>query len=87
MAITNKLDTAWGTNQAMDAVFEFRAQAENLYNELQNTIANINKITAGASFASVDAEIKTKGVAIIAALNQAKTALDAHSEFITWKQP
>ena len=86
MAVTAKLNTAWGTNQAMDAVFEFRAQVENLYNELQSTISRINEIIAGASFVSVDAEIKTEGQQIITVLNQAKTALDSHSSFLNWRQ-
>ena len=86
MAITAKLDEAWGTNEAMDAVFEVRAQAENAYNEIQTALARINEITQQASFASVDTEIKAEGVAIISLLNQAKTALDAHSDFLTWRQ-
>lgn len=85
--ITDKLNAAWGNNQAMQAVFKFRALAANVYAELQNTISSINEITAGASFADVDAEIKTKGQQIISILNQTKTALDAHSDFIDWKQP
>ena len=86
MAIKDKLDTAWGTNTAMDAVFEVRAQAENLYNELQNTLSRINEITAGASFADVDDEIKTEGVQIISILNQTKDALDLHLDFLNWRQ-
>jgi len=30
MAIKDKLNSAWQTNEAMDAVFEFRAQAEKM---------------------------------------------------------
>jgi len=30
MAITAKLNTAWTTNEAMDAVFEVRAKLQNL---------------------------------------------------------
>jgi len=87
MAIKDKLDTAWNTNEAMDAVFEFRAQAENAYNVLQETISRIDEIVAGSSFADVDAEIITEGAAIRSILNQSKDALDNHLVFINWRKP
>lgn len=87
MSIKDKLDAAWGTNQAMDAVFEFRAVAQNAYNVLVETVARIDQITSGANFTSVDAEIKTEGVAIRAHLNAAKTNLDDHVAFLNWIQP
>jgi len=86
MAIKQKLNAAWQTNEAMDAVFEVRAQVENAYNVLQESIARINEITSDASFANVDAEIKTEGVAIISILNQSKQALDGHLGFVKWRQ-
>jgi hypothetical protein len=87
MAITTKLNTAWATNEAMDAVFDVRAAAENVYTELQNALTRINELTQGASFASVDQEIKTEGQQIITILNQAKSALDDHTDFLDWRQP
>ena len=87
MAITQKLNQAWNTNEAMDAVFEVRAQVENAYNVLAESIARINEIVAGSSFDDVDAEIKTEGAAIISILNQSKTALDGHDDFILWRKP
>ena len=87
MAIKDKLDFAWTTNEAMDAVFEVRAQVENAYNVLSESIARINEIVADASFDDVDAEIKTEGVAIINILKQSKAALDGHGAFINWRQP
>jgi len=87
MAIEDKLDVAWGTNTTMSAVFDVRAAAENAYRVLGESITQINKTTASASFAGVDAEIKIEGVAIISLLNQAKTALDAHEAFLMWRQP
>jgi len=87
MAIKQKLDTAWQTNKAMDAVFEFRAQVENAYNVLQETIARIDEIVASASFKDVDSEIKSEGSAIRNVLNQSKSALDGHKDFINWRQP
>lgn len=87
MAITEKLNQAWNTNEAMDAVFEFRAQAENAYSVLQETVARIDEIVADASFADVDAEIKTEGSAIRNILNQSKTALDGHGDFLNWRKP
>jgi len=87
MAIKIKLNSAWQTNEAMDAVFEFRAQAENAYNVLQETVARIDEIIAGSNFVDVDAEIKNEGSAIRNILNQSKDALDAHSNFINWRKP
>lgn len=87
MAIKQKLNVAWKTNESMDAVFEFRAQTENLYNVLQETIARIDEIVNGASFVGVDAEIKSEGQAIRQILNQSKQALDSHIDFLNWRQP
>ena len=86
MAIKQKLNVAWKTNESMDAVFEFRAQAENAYNVLQETIARIDEIVAGASFTDVDPEIKAEGAAIRQVLNQSKIALDGHTDFLTWRK-
>jgi len=87
MAIKIKLNSAWQTNEAMDAVFEFRAQVENAYNVLQETVARIDEIIAGSNFIDVDAEIKSEGSAVRNILNQSKDALDAHSNFILWRKP
>jgi len=87
MAIETKLNSAWSMNEAMDAVFEVRAQAENVYNVLQESIARINEIVAGASFGDVDDEIRDEGQAIISILNQSKNALDGHTDFLQWRQP
>jgi hypothetical protein len=86
MAIKEKLNSAWQTDQAMDSVFEFRAVIENLFNTLQETINRIDEIAGSANFADVDEEIKAEGVAIRKILNDAKASLDSHSEFITWRQ-
>jgi len=87
MSIKIKLNSAWQTNEAMDAVFEFRAQAENAYNVLQETVARIDEIISGSNFVDVDSEIKSEGSAVRNILNQSKSALDAHSNFINWKKP
>lgn len=87
MAIKTKLNQAWSQNEAMDAVFEVRAQAENVYNVLQESITRINEIVNDASFSDVDAEIKSEGRAIISILNQSKQALDGHKDFLNWRQP
>jgi len=86
MAIKDKLNSAWQTNETMDAVFEFRAQAENAYNVLQETVSKIDEIIAEADFSGVDAEILEEGTAIRDILEQSKDALDGHSAFITWRQ-
>ena len=87
MAIKNKLNEAWQTDKMTDAVFEVRAQVENAFNVLQETILKIDEIAGSANFADVDAEIKSEGVAIRKIINDAKKALDAHKDFIDWKQP
>ena len=86
MAITAKLDTAWATNETMDALFEFRAVAENAWNNLQEAVSNIDRITSSAKFATVDAELKTEGVVVRKIIFDAKVALDGHAAFLNWKQ-
>ena len=87
MAITDKLDTAWATNEAMDAIFEARAVIQNLANVAAETQVRIDEIAAGSSFASVDAEIKAEASACRTIVNALVNALGAHSDFIDWKQP
>ena len=87
MAVTEKLNTAWTTNEAMDAVFEVRAKLQNLANVAAETKAEVDRITADASFAGVDAEIKAEGAALIQIVNSLNAALDGHSDFLTWTQP
>jgi len=85
MAITEKLDQAWTTNSAMDAIFEVRAVIQNLNNVAKETQATIDRIAAGGSFASVDAEIKTEAAQCRTIVNALVNALEAHSEFVDWK--
>ena len=87
MAITAKLNTAWTTNTAMDAVFEVRSTLENLGNVAVETKAKVAKITSDASFASVDAEIKAEGAALIALVNAFVSDLAGHQDFLNWTQP
>ncbi len=87
MAVTAKLNTAWSTKDTADAVFSVRAHAQNVYSVLGEEITRISAITADAKFASVDAEIKTEGAAVITILETAKTALDGHADFLNWTQP
>ena len=87
MAVTEKLNTAWNTKEAMDAVFEVRAKLQNLANVASETKAEVDAITAGASFASVDAEIKQEGAALIVIVNALNNALASHQDFLTWTQP
>jgi len=86
MTIETKLNESWNTSKTMNAVFEVRAQAETVYNVLQESIVRINEITSDTGFSAVDTEIKDEGRAIINILNQAKDALDKHSEFLKWRQ-
>lgn len=87
MAIKTKLNSAWDINKSMDAVFEVRAQAENVYVVLRESITRINKIVSGASFGYVEDEIKNEGLQIINILEQSKNALDSHKDFLNWRQP
>ncbi len=86
MAINDKLTTAWSEKAQGEDVFAVRAQAENLYNVLTETINNIAVLTAKSSFATVDTEIITEGIAIINILNGAKVSLDKHADFLNWRQ-
>ena len=87
MAVKEKLDAAHVDLQMHATCFLFRARAQDGYWQLQEKIAELDKIVAEADFANVDAEIKAEGQAIRNIFNQAKAALDAHVEFLEWKQP
>jgi len=87
MAIKNKLNEAWQTDKMTDTIFEFRATVENAFSVLQEAISKIDEIAASANFVDVDDEIKQTGVAVRKILKDAKEALDAHGDFINWKQP
>ena len=84
--IQDKLNAAWIEKVENEAVFEFRAAAQNLYNVMQETIARIDEITSRAVFAGVDVELKTEGQAVRSIINQSKAALDAHAAFLNWRQ-
>lgn len=87
MTIKNKLNSAWSTNKNMDGVFEFRAEAENAYNVIQETVSRIDEVIAKIDVNQIDDEIIQQGGAIKSILNSAKTELDKHKEFIEWRQP
>jgi hypothetical protein len=84
MAVDAKLNAAWATNTTMDAVFEVRAICQNMNDQIVEATARLATIVAAASFAGVDAEIKSAGQACIVALNNAKTALAAQALFLNW---
>ena len=87
MAISEKLNESWTTQDSMSAVFEVRALLENLYNVALETKNSVAAITAGAKFTSVDTEIKQSGVALVGMVNTLVNAMSAHSDFLNWKQP
>ena len=87
MAITEKLNTAWTTNSAMDAVFEVRAIIQNLSNVATEARAQIDAIAAGPNFSTVDAEIKSEAQACRVLVNSLVNAFDDHTDFINWTQP
>ena len=87
MALIDKLNAQWISKEQADAVFRFRAAAQNAYMVLQETVAQFDAITSGSAFTTVDAEIKTTGVAVRKIINDAKILLDAKADFLNWKQP
>jgi hypothetical protein len=87
VAVQDKLNAQWTSKEQGEAVFRVRAIMQNAYMVLQETVSQIDAITASASFTTVDAEIKTSGGQIRTILNQSKAALDAHAAFLNWKQP
>ena len=87
MAIIDKLNLEWTEKEQADLVFRVRAEMENCYNVLLESVAEIDVLISGASFSTVDAEIKTKGAAVRTILNQAATALRTHDDFLKWTQP
>lgn len=87
MAIIDKLNTEWNEKQQAETVFRIRAAMENCYNTISETVEEIDALTSGASFSTVNSEIKTKGAAVRTIINQALVALKAHNDFLRWKQP
>lgn len=87
MPIKTKLNQAWQANEAVDAVFELRAQTENVYNVLEETVARIDEIVASEEFEDVDAEIKAKANAIKGILQGVINSLKNHLDFINWRKP
>jgi len=87
MAITDKLNSAWTTQDSASAVFEVRALLQGLYDVAVETKGKVDTITASAKFTDVDAEIKQSGAALIGIVNSLVSAMDAESDFLTWKQP
>lgn len=87
MAVDAKLTATWNAKQTADAVFRFRAAVQNAYMTIHETVTEMDALAAGESFTTVDAEIKTAGIACRKAINDAKTALDAQAEFINWPSP
>ena len=86
-AVKDKLDVAYADKLMQDATFEFRAAAQNGYWQIEETVRKFNEILGKSVFANVDVEIKTKGQAVLNIFAQAKAALDAHVDFLEWKQP
>ena len=87
MAVKEKLDVTWEDKLTKDAAIDFRAAAQNGYWQIQETVARFNGFLDKPVFDKVDAEIRAESEAIRTIFNQAKAALDAHVEFLEWKQP
>jgi len=87
MAITEKLNTAWVTKEQAEAVFQFRAAAQNCYMVMAEEVAKMDELIASAKFTTVDAEIKTAGAQVRKIINDAKVLLDGKLDFINWTQP
>lgn len=88
MALTDDLNTASEASQAMNAVFEIRAAAQNLYNALVTTAATIDRITAEPRWAAgVNATVRQTCNQLRTKIDNAKVAFDEYAEFLNWIQP
>ena len=87
MAITDKLNDAWTTNEAVDAIVSAHSEMQKLQDTVQEVKAELDRLAAGAHFADVDAELKTEAQACRTLVNQMISALAEHSSFIDWVQP
>jgi hypothetical protein len=87
VAIVDKLNSQWTSKEQGAAVFEYRAAAQNAYQVLIETVSRLDALGASSKFTTVDAEIKTTGIAVRKIINDAKVLLDAHADFLNWRQP
>lgn len=87
MAVIDKLDNDWGTNETMALLFEVRAIAENGYEVIQETVAKINELVADQKWQDIDNELRQTVTQVINEFEKAKTELDKESDFLTWRQP
>jgi hypothetical protein len=90
MAITDKLNTAWQTNIEQDLLFQYKAlvdSAGGFYAQILQVITEMARLQGESSFTNIDAELKTEAVAIRNHIQDCKTALDSHLDFISWNQP
>ncbi|MFX0140420.1 MAG: hypothetical protein ACFFDN_42670 [Candidatus Hodarchaeota archaeon] len=85
--IKEKLNLEFEEGQQSESCFEFRAVSENAYNVISETILRLEEIKASARFDLIDQEIKAEAQAILNIFKTAKTALDSHSDFLSWRQP
>jgi len=86
MAIKDKLDDIYETNQLAKAVFEFRAESQRAYIALNAAVYRLNALVASSGFTAIDQELITEGGAILTIINDAKVALDTHIEFLLWSR-
>ena len=84
MAVEATLNESWSTNRSIDTIFKMRAQAEDAYNVITDTI---ELMTGSLEGSRINTEIESEGQSILNILNTAKTELDKHSKFILWRQP
>lgn len=84
--VTDKLNTEWATKLRADAVFRFRAAAEQAYDEIISSLSVMDGLIASGELQGVDAEIVSEGAAVRKALNDAKIVLDGKAPFIRWRQ-
>lgn len=85
--VKDKLNAAWSTNKAMQAVFRVRAATQNAYFTLRDADVEITAIAEGIDFASVDPVIKAEAAACRQIIRDARNALEARAAFVNWKQP
>ena len=87
MAIIAELNSAWNELNENQALFEFRATAQNCKHVVDETVSKMAEIAAGDDFSGVAVELKQEGNAIKTAIETLQTFFNAHSDFIDWSQP
>jgi len=83
--IRELLNARWNEKETTEAIMAIRVAFQNLKSVADQTKFAVDAVLAGSSFASVHANLKAEGQACITILNQLRTALGNHAEFIDFQ--